>query len=78
MHWSLSDLADSALSRLTERLRNPLVRPVKLFVPVSLTERGSTRRIERQESGASGHSWAEENVADGPPDCAAGAGNTWT
>lgn len=52
MHWSLEDLADSALSRLTERLRNPLARPVKIFVPVRLTARGSTRRVAAETPGA--------------------------
>lgn len=45
IQWRMSDMADTALSRLTERQRNPLTRPAKLFMPVKLTVRGSSRAV---------------------------------
>jgi DNA-binding LacI/PurR family transcriptional regulator len=41
IHWQLSGMVDVALSRLTERMRNPLALPAKVLLPVRLETRGS-------------------------------------
>jgi DNA-binding LacI/PurR family transcriptional regulator len=41
IHWRMRDMVDAALSRLAERIRNPISPPVKLFLPVHLECRGS-------------------------------------
>lgn len=41
IHWKLGGMVDAALSRLAERMRNPLALPAKVLLPVHLARRGS-------------------------------------